>query len=60
MLGYNNQFVVQGVHMVFDGSIGPSWQDNETRKSTLVLIGRNLQVSNLEMKFHDCIAKKNN
>lgn len=59
MLGYNNQFVVQGVHMVFDGSLGLSWQKNETRKSTLVLIGRNLQKSSLEMKFLDCISKNN-
>ena len=27
MYGYDNQFVVQGVHMIFDGEIGPLWDD---------------------------------
>jgi G3E family GTPase/putative Mn2+ efflux pump MntP len=27
MHGYDNQFVVQGVHMIFDGEVGPTWDD---------------------------------
>ena len=30
MSGYDNQFVVQGVHMIFDGQIGPKWDDTKT------------------------------
>jgi G3E family GTPase len=56
MSGYENQFVVQGVHMVFDGSLGPAWADNDKRKSTLVFIGRNLQSSELETKFLECVS----
>ena len=30
MNGYDNQFVVQGVHMIFDGQMGPKWVDSKT------------------------------
>ena len=30
MHGYDNQFVVQGVHMIFDGEMGPKWNDSLT------------------------------
>ena len=29
MSGYDHQFVVQGVHMIFDGQIGPKWNDTK-------------------------------
>ena len=32
MHGYDNQFVVQGVHMIFDGEIGPKWDNTGSEK----------------------------
>jgi G3E family GTPase/putative Mn2+ efflux pump MntP len=34
MHGYDNQFVVQGVHMIFDGEIGPKWDDLGSDKNS--------------------------
>ena len=56
MSGFDNQFVAQGVHMVFDGSLGPIWTSNDKRKSTLVLIGRKLDKTDLQTKFMECIT----
>ena len=56
MSGFDNQFVAQGVHMVFDGSLGPVWTSNDNRKSTLVLIGRKLDKTDLQTKFMECIT----
>jgi len=56
MSGFDNQFVAQGVHMVFDGSLGPVWTSHDKRKSTLVLIGRKLDKTDLETKFMECIT----
>lgn len=55
MHGFDHQFVVQGVHMLFDGELGPTWADGE-RKSRLVFIGRGLDAENLEREFLNCAA----
>ncbi len=53
MHGYEEQFVAQGVHMVFEGHRGHIWGDS-IRKSRLVLIGENLRKKELEMDFLSC------
>jgi G3E family GTPase len=56
MNGYDNQFVVQGVHMILDGHIGPQWTENSVvnRKSKLVFIGQNLSKDVLTEAFLSC------
>ena len=31
--GYDRQFIAQGVHMIFDGEVGPLWPDVESKQS---------------------------
>lgn len=53
MHGYDEQFMVQGVHMIFDGTRGSSWSTSK-RRSKLVLIGRNLDEQGLKKDFLSC------
>ena len=57
MRGYDEQFVAQGVHMIFDGYVGPKWEEYEgVKKSRLVFIGENLSRKFLEKEFLSCCA----
>lgn len=38
--GSERRHVFQAVHMIFDGSVGTKWGDDEERRSVLVFIGR--------------------
>jgi len=58
MEGYDQKFVVQGIHMIFNGELGPEWEKNETRRSKFVFIGANLNHSQLKQEFEACIAKR--
>lgn len=58
MHGYEEQFVAQGVHMVFDGRRGQLW-GNAVRKSRLVLIGEALKKKQLEIDFLSCCIDEN-
>jgi G3E family GTPase len=51
------QFVVQGVHMMFDGCRGRLWRPEEARKSVLVFIGVELDEFQLQQEFADCTVK---
>jgi G3E family GTPase len=51
-----DRFVFQGVHMLMEGRAGKRWQDNETRESKFVLIGRNLAEAELRAGFEACLA----
>lgn len=59
MKDYDEQFVIQGVHMVFDGQKGRPWptEPNAQRKSVLVFIGIKLDAGQLDRNFHKCVAK---
>ena len=57
MHGYEEQFVAQGVHMVFDGHRGQPWKKAE-RTSRLVFIGEDLNKKQLEMEFLSCCADR--
>jgi len=58
MRGYDEQFVAQGVHMIFDGELGPQWTEDTKRTSTLVLIGLGLPVVRLKNGWDACRADK--
>ena len=55
MYGYEEQFVVQGVHMLFDGCKGARWGEGVSRRSVLVIIGVNLDQFELEQGLLRCV-----
>ena len=55
MRGWDERFVFQGVHMLFDGRPDRPW-DNELRQNKLIFIGRNLDRAALENGFRECLA----
>lgn len=52
--GEPKRFIFQAVHMMSDGEFTTEWNENEARKSTLVLIGRNLNKADLKAAFLAC------
>jgi G3E family GTPase len=54
--GSPNRYVFQGVHMLMDATVGKPWQQNETRESKFVLIGRDLDEAELRAGFESCRA----
>jgi hypothetical protein len=46
MHGYNSQFMVQGVHMIFDGELGPDWEDKDSKTDPLDEKKRNNELKN--------------
>ena len=53
--GWNERFVFQGVHMLFDGRPDRPWE-NEKRHNKMVFIGRNLDRAALEEGFRACLV----
>lgn len=51
-----DRFVVQGIHMILEGDHQRPWRDDESRRSRLVFIGRNLDREKLERTFAACAA----
>jgi len=56
VLGEENRFVFQGIHMIFDGKSDRPWQKHEIRKNELVFIGRNLDEAELRQGFLSCLT----
>ena len=54
--GYDEQFIMHGVHMIFNGEKGRKWKVDERRVSRLVFIGRNLNAAELDQHFTNCRA----
>ena len=54
-----DQFVFQGVHMLFEGRPGRAWADEEERLNRLVFIGRNLDKEKITQGFLNCITTRN-
>jgi len=54
--GSPKRLVFQGVHMLFDAAFDREWRTDETRESTLVFIGRNLDRAALTDAFQSCLA----
>ncbi len=53
--GEKDRFVFQGVHMLFDGRPDRPWKGEE-RRNQLIFIGRNLDRSQLNEGFRQCLA----
>ncbi|MDE0609381.1 MAG: GTP-binding protein [Anaerolineaceae bacterium] len=53
--GWDERFVFQGVHMLFDGRPDRPW-GNELRHNKMIFIGRNLDRAALENGFRECLA----
>ena len=56
LAGEANRYVFQGVHMIFDGRSDRPWKSEESRRSELVFIGRNLNETELRDGFRSCLA----
>ncbi|HWO42902.1 MAG TPA: GTP-binding protein, partial [Candidatus Eisenbacteria bacterium] len=54
-----DQFVFQGVHLLFEGRPGRSWAPGEERLNRLVFIGRGLDGTKITESFKLCIAGEN-
>jgi G3E family GTPase len=51
-----DQFVFQGVHLLFEGRPGRSWAPEEERINRLVFIGRGLNAEKITEGFKNCIS----
>jgi len=56
LAGADERYVFQGVHMIFDGRRDRRWAAAEERRSELVVIGRNLDETELRAGFRACLA----
>lgn len=56
LLGEQNRYVIQGVHMLMDGDFMGPWPAGEPRRSRLVFIGRDLDQMGLAEGFAACKA----
>jgi G3E family GTPase len=54
-----DQFVFQGVHLLFEGRPGRSWAPDEERINRLVFIGRDLDGGKIAEGFKNCMAAQN-
>ncbi|HWP23563.1 MAG TPA: GTP-binding protein [Candidatus Binatia bacterium] len=54
-----DQFVFQGVHMLFEGRPGRPWAADEERLNRLVFIGRHLDREKITQGFMACITGEN-
>ncbi|MCG8338578.1 MAG: GTP-binding protein [Proteobacteria bacterium] len=52
---YNERFIFQGVHMLFEGKFDRTW-GKEERCNNLIFIGRNLNRELLNVGFKACLA----
>jgi len=51
-----DQFVFQGVHLLFEGRPGRQWAEGEERLNRLVFIGRDLDEKKIVTGFNNCIS----
>jgi G3E family GTPase len=49
--------IFQGIHMLFECTPDREWRADETRKSEIVIIGRNLDADWFHNKFQACIEE---
>ena len=54
---FDNRFVFQGVHMLFDGQPDRAWRADEVRVNKMIFIGRNLDRDDLNSRFRECLVK---
>ncbi|HEV7286461.1 MAG TPA: GTP-binding protein, partial [Kaistia sp.] len=51
-----DRYVLQGVHMIVEGTHQRPWAEGEKRESRLVFIGRKLNEQALRKSFEDCLV----
>ena len=56
MVGQDNRYVFQAVHMVSEGTFTGAWPATDKRRSRLVFIGRKLDEAGLKAGFEACVA----
>jgi G3E family GTPase len=54
-----DQFIFQGVHLLFEGRPGRRWATGEERLNRLVFIGRDLAGDKITAGFKNCITTEN-
>jgi G3E family GTPase len=54
-----DQFVFQGVHLLFEGRPGRAWAADEERLNRLVFIGKQLNAEKITSGFQGCITTEN-
>jgi G3E family GTPase len=54
-----DQFVFQGVHLLFEGRPGRAWAEGEERTNRLVFIGRDLDGEKITNGFQACLVSEN-
>jgi G3E family GTPase len=54
-----DQFVFQGVHLLFEGRPGRQWAAEEERLNRLVFIGRDLDGEAITAGFKNCLTEEN-
>ena len=54
--GDDDRYVVQGVHMIVEGTHQRAWREDEKRETRLVFIGRKLDREKIERTFNACRA----
>jgi G3E family GTPase len=52
----DERFVIQGVHMLLEGSSQRPWKSDEKRDSRLVFIGRGLPKEKFRQEFESCLV----
>mmetsp|Transcript_12482 Transcript_12482/g.31689 ORF Transcript_12482/g.31689 Transcript_12482/m.31689 type:complete len:430 (-) Transcript_12482:289-1578(-) len=52
---FDDRFMFQAVHMIFNGDFDEPWQKGETRESKFVFIGKNLDHDELREGFQACV-----
>jgi len=52
-----DRYVLQGVHMIIEGTHQRPWRADETRESRLVFIGRKLNEAAIRKSFEACLVK---
>lgn len=54
--GAKHRIVFQGIHMLFESTPDREWKPDETRKSEIVIIGRNLDQAWFQEQFSGCVV----
>ena len=54
--GYDERYVIQGVHALFEGACDRPWGAKDARGSKLVFIGKKLEEKELRLGFEACLA----
>lgn len=54
--GFDERYVIQGVHALFEGAVDRPWRQGEARGSKLVFIGKDLREEELRDAMRSCLV----